>query len=124
MIRFLVFIFPFYIACHTNPYPQGKVLYDYHCANCHMDDGSGLGKLIPPLTDSPVLGYHTDSLVCLIRYGIKKNPLTGQEMPPNQLLNEVEMANLVNYLRYSYTSEGEAVKVEDIKNWLSACHTR
>ena len=27
----------------------GKRLYEQHCQSCHMPDGKGLGKLIPPL---------------------------------------------------------------------------
>lgn len=89
-----------------------------------MDDGSGLGKLIPPLAESAILVSHPDRVVCVIRHGIKSNPLTGQEMPPNPALSEVELTNLVNYLRYAYDSKEEAVKVTDIQNWLSACQSQ
>tara|TARA_R110002020_G_scaffold313507_1_gene528740 strand:- start:260 stop:481 length:222 start_codon:yes stop_codon:yes gene_type:complete len=31
---------------------EGKTIYENHCGNCHQSDGSGLGKLIPPIKDS------------------------------------------------------------------------
>lgn len=111
------------IMCQKNPYRQGKNLYGTQCESCHMEDGSGLEKLIPALSSSTMIRTSPDSLVCLIRHGIPVNPATGQEMPPNIILNEVELANLINYLRASYSTEPRAVKVDEIKTWLTSCQS-
>ena len=58
-------------ACEYQPYSQGKVLYDFHCANCHMQDGAGLRGLIPPLANADYLKNNQESLACVIRYGLK-----------------------------------------------------
>src|SRR5687768_14899730 len=55
--------------CFTNRESEGQQLYVQQCANCHMDDGSGLRGLIPPLAGSDYLVRHREQLACLIRHG-------------------------------------------------------
>lgn len=86
-----------------------------------MADGSGLRRLIPSLEESAIIESSPDSLICLIRNGVAKNPLTGQEMPPNKTLNEVEMTNIVNYLRSFLTHQRQAVKVSEVREMLGRC---
>lgn len=86
-----------------------------------MEDGSGLVKLIPSLDSSDLFRSIPEDLICLIRHGIVKNELTGQEMTGNTELNEVEMANLVNYLRQEYASVTKAVTTEEVKTCLASC---
>lgn len=113
---FLLFIF----GCQPDPYKQGRIIYAYHCENCHMEDGSGLEALIPSLAQSEML-KDPQKLVCLIRTGIPLNFHTRQEMPPNKSLNEVELTNLLNYLGNRYSSKNKVVKVSDVHNWLTSC---
>ena len=86
-----------------------------------MEDGSGLKGLIPSLENEFANGLQADKLVCLVRKGIAKNPQTGQEMPPNKTLNEVELTNLLNYLGHRFSSKNKVVKVSDVHNWLENC---
>ena len=89
-----------------------------------MEDGSGLAKLIPSLAISRFLKSKPDSLVCLIRIGLEKNEATGQQMPGNTIMNDVELANLINYLRQVYSSDSIAVTTKDINNYLLRCKPR
>jgi len=86
-----------------------------------MEDGSGLAKLIPSLSASDLFRTSPDQLICLIRNGLAKNEETGQQMPANPTLNEVEMANLVNYLRELYAPDSVAVQTEEVKTYLEHC---
>ena len=86
-----------------------------------MEDGSGLMKLIPALDSSALFRSKPDCLICLIRHGLDKNEHTGQQMPANTRLNDVEMANLVNYLRQEYASVTMAVTTEEVKTCLENC---
>ncbi|MEO5906390.1 MAG: cytochrome c [Saprospiraceae bacterium] len=108
-------------SCTSNPYKQGRTLYSFHCESCHMEDGSGLVKLIPSLKESILIRNSPDSLVCLIINGLPLNVLTNQQMPPNTSLNEVELANLINFLQVEHADQEVAVKVDDIKTWLTTC---
>jgi len=114
-------IFFLFTACQSQPYKQGETLYRVHCENCHMEDGSGLVELIPSLGSSVMLKSDPETLICLIRNGIPMNPSTGQEMPGNKLLNEVELANLSNYLRTIHSGDMKAITVSDVTHWLKTC---
>jgi cytochrome c551 len=50
---------------------QGKLLYTQYCANCHQADGSGLGKLIPPISASHRVKSDNSSVICIIKYGME-----------------------------------------------------
>lgn len=113
----------FIVGCQREPYSQGEVLYRYHCENCHMADGSGLGKLIPPLDSAKLTLSDPAKLVCLIRNGLPVNKLTGQQMPANRKMNEVEMTNLVNFLGSKYASNPQTVIVPEVKKMLAGCQT-
>ena len=110
-------------SCKKNPYPQGEVLYRYHCENCHMADGSGLVRLIPHLDSSKLTLSDPAKLVCLIRLGLPKNPETGQEMPPNNDLSEVELTNLINFLGFRYGDDPQTVMVDEVKKMLAGCQS-
>lgn len=111
------------LSCEKNPYRQGKVLYDFHCQNCHMEDGSGLEGLIPSLEKSDMLQNPGKELACLIRNGLPVNPKTDQQMPPAQDMSEVEMTNIINYLNYRFSTQPQAIKAADVKVWLASCQS-
>jgi hypothetical protein len=88
-----------------------------------MEDGSGLGKLIPSLDASRLTLSDPGKLICLIRKGLPVNHLTGQQMPANVVLNEVEMTNLINFLGAKYGLNPQTVKVPEVKKMLAGCQT-
>lgn len=110
--------------CHRQPYEQGQVLYTYYCSNCHMEDGSGLGRLIPPLTTSGLRLSDPASLVCLIRKGLPRNPQTGQQMPENVALSDAEMTNLINFLGLKYGDKSQTVQIQEVQKWMEACQSQ
>ena len=120
-VAWLFLLIALFITCQPNPYRQGQVLYQMHCGNCHMEDGSGLSGLIPPLDGYGSWDLRPDSLVCIIRRGLPVNPETGQSMPPNRVLNHVEMANLLNYLMSLYSKNESAVQVAEVTSWSESC---
>lgn len=108
-------------ACQPDPYRQGRVLYEVHCENCHMEDGKGLFDLIPSLVTSEYLTEKPLDAVCLIRKGLPRNIETRQQMPGNKALNDVEITNLINYLRSLAGMKDEAIKVMDVSKALGQC---
>ena len=70
---FLIFLPPFGLlinaGCNREPYPQGKILYENFCVNCHMDNGSGLEGLIPPVVGSDYVQNQIGGTACIIRNG-------------------------------------------------------
>ena len=58
------------IGCKSTLYSEGERVYTAYCSNCHMDDGSGLAALIPPLTDMEYLQANITMLPCIITNGM------------------------------------------------------
>jgi len=123
---FLFLSFLFFFSCETNPYPQGQILYETFCANCHMEDGTGLTGVIPPLKNVDFLTTHKRELPCIIRFGLTgKIQVNGryyeQEMTGIPELTEFEIANILNYVNFSWNSPFEYTKVADVKTALEEC---
>lgn len=113
--------------CQQEPYKQGKSLYNIHCENCHMADGTGLGGNIPPLAESDYLANNQPLLSCIIKYGqngqIVVNGTTYEEpMPGVAALSEFQIANIINYINHAWGNDYGFVKVEDIRAQLENCN--
>lgn len=105
---------------------SGEALYNQHCANCHLENGQGLGALIPTIVNSEPLG-NNDLLSCMIRNGIKaeseaNSVFEGYAMPPNKALSEIEITNIINYARSSFSSSAETISLPEVKNALQTCN--
>jgi len=138
----LTFILFFSISCSSNSttggadvqarlsnkelkyFTNGKKLYTQYCSNCHMDNGEGLGKLIPPLKDSDYLianmsisaqmivnGYESPIVVNGIEY--------NQPMPANKNLNPAEVIEILTYISNAWGNDYGSVDEPEIKSALS-----
>ena len=76
---------------------QGEQLYRTHCSNCHQAEGTGLGRLIPPLAQSDYMLADIDRTLCLIKNGLQGEITVNgeayqQPMPANEALRDLEIA--------------------------------
>lgn len=116
------------LACggETQPYREGALLYEKHCANCHMEDGSGLEALYPPLARSDMLKSMDVAAACVIRNGLQ-GPLTvngvlyDMEMPPMPHLSGVEIANLLNYIHNAWGNKRDYISLDKVQQTLDRC---
>ena len=120
----LAFVGLMAIGCNDSPYMQGKRLYMANCVNCHMEDGSGLANLIPPLSTSGKLG--NESMVCIIKNGIrdtirKDSIFLPREMPAFGKLSATEVANVVNYINHKWDTTFAEKTIIDIEIALKSC---
>lgn len=109
-----------------SPQRQGEALYKLYCANCHMEDGSGLQSLIPPLAGADYILQHADNLPCIIQNGLKGPILVNgkeynQIMLPISGLNEVEMANILNFIHKKWGDPTIFYSPEAIRQALQSC---
>jgi len=113
------------IACKTSPFAEGERIYQAYCSNCHMDDGTGLGTLIPPLAGADYLLERRGNLACIILQGQKgKVVVNGIEYDgemPGADLNAVQLHNLINYISNTWGNTAEYVTIEDIEEWTAEC---
>jgi mono/diheme cytochrome c family protein len=103
---------------------RGKKNYEKHCANCHGKNGEGLQLLIPPLTDPVWL--NNDSIVCIIKNGMDGSiTVNGKNyngrMPMNETLDEDEIADLVNYIRYDFTKSTLKMTISQVNTRIINC---
>jgi mono/diheme cytochrome c family protein len=111
-------------SCNENTYMQGARLYTFHCANCHMEDGSGLENVIPSIAQSEYFASKIDSLPCLIRHGKSSSKSADSlmvDMPVNYQMTEYEINNVINHIMVSWYPDREAVTIQDTRNNLEDC---
>jgi len=129
MLRILFILgmmLPVFITCQENPYQQGYYLYQNYCANCHMDDGTGLGRNIPTIVEADYIATNRGQLPCIIRHGLAETIVVNdtnymQEMPGFPKLTEAEIANIINYMLHEWNSEVEELNMKEVKDGLEEC---
>lgn len=112
--------------CFSERSSEGQQLYSQQCASCHMDDGSGLRNLIPPLAGSDYLTRHRQSLPCLIRHGqqgeiVVNGVRFNRPMPANKDLQEVHITNILNYIQTNFGNSNERFTVQEVNQALKYC---
>lgn len=111
--------------CKEKTYSQGKRLYTAHCSNCHMEDGTGLAKLIPPLAASDFLEANQDILPCIIRHGQKGkivvNGITYDQEMPGEKYTDIQINNIINYINTAWTNNIPPVTITQTKDRLNKC---
>ena len=105
----------------------GQRLYLKNCSNCHQKDGTGLGRLIPPLKDADYLKEDVNRTICIIKYGLSgKIMVNGKdynhEMPGNKELTELEIAELVTYVYNTWGGMSSIIPIEKVRETLKNCN--
>ena len=106
-------------------YTNGRQLYARYCQNCHMEDGQGLGQLIPPLAKSDYLLSDLDRAARLIKYG-QKGPIVvngksyNQPMPANPRMTNQEIQMLLTYVGNAWGNQSTPPTTAAIKAALEA----
>ncbi len=122
LISLLVFLF----ACNQTKFPEGKRLYERHCANCHGESGEGLSALYPPVSGSDFWQNNQEKIPCIIRNGIEE-PLivNGQEYKLPMIgikeLSEYEITNIINFVNSSWYEEEVIISPKQVKDLLKNC---
>lgn len=101
-------------------YRSGAKLYDQHCKDCHMANGTGAPPIYPPLADNQSITMK--SVMNPVRMVLNGGfpPATGgnprpYSMPPfGHLLNDQEVAAVVTYIRQSWGNRAGAVPTWDV----------
>jgi len=105
---------------------QGEGLYLMHCGNCHQADGSGLGRLIPPLDKNTTISNNRNQIMCVIKYGME-GPLkiNGLEydgkMPGNAELTNLEIAEIITFVGNSWGNSIGIVLSSDVEKGMLTC---
>jgi cytochrome c551 len=110
----------------TQYYNQGEQLFINNCSNCHQKNGTGLGRLYPPLHQSDYMKENFTDVICLIRHG-KKGELTvngiafNQPMPGVPSLTDLEIAEIATYIYNTWEHDRGIVDVKEVSKILQQC---
>lgn len=112
--------------CFSEQESEGQRLYQEQCASCHMDDGSGLRALIPPVAGSDYMKRNREMLPCLIKHGQQGEIVVNgvhynRPMPGNKDLSEVHITNILNYIQTSFGNDNEIFTVQEVNRSLKKC---
>ena len=103
-----------------NSIAKGKPLYVQYCLTCHQDDGSGVPKLNPPLIKTTWVTGDKKKLIKWVLSGSTENvPIDGKyysnNMPPQDYLQDQDVADILTYVRNSFGNKGTAVTAAEVK---------
>lgn len=123
---FLLLFLHFLSSCQSNPFQQGEILYNNFCANCHMEDGTGLAGNIPPLAGADFVRDRQEELACIIRKGMEGEVVVNgvtynQPMAGIPELTEFEIANVINYINQAWGNDYGFIKLQTIREALEKC---
>ncbi|MFM7852826.1 MAG: c-type cytochrome [Flammeovirgaceae bacterium] len=107
-------------------YVQGEQLYTKHCSNCHQKNGSGLGRVYPPLNTSDYMQKNLDEVLCQMKYGkkgeIRVNGITyNMEMKGVISLTELELAEIATYIYNSWDHQTGIIEIDRVEKALAKC---
>lgn len=105
---------------------EGRDLYLKHCANCHQENGGGLGRLYPPLNKSDYLQGNVEKVICLIRNGISGEIVVNgveynQPMPGIPDLTPLEVAEITTYIYNQWEMQEGLIDVKTTEKTLGNC---
>jgi mono/diheme cytochrome c family protein len=104
---------------------NGKAVYTQNCATCHQVDGHGVPNMNPPLIQtSYVLGDKT-KLIKIILNGFNEDvEINGNNysntMPSHDFLKDKEIADVLTYIRNSFSNKASAVSATLVKSVRAA----
>jgi mono/diheme cytochrome c family protein len=118
-----VFIFFLVIAPAGNAQNKinGKKIFETRCLVCHQSDGGGVPNMNPPLDGATnVNGKDIARLVKIIRNGYDERvALDGMyynnAMTANPDLKEDAIADVLTYIRTSWSNKAGAVTINQVK---------
>lgn len=124
---FCLITFGFLIeSCNDNPYKQGEMIYQTQCANCHMEDGSGLEGNMPPLAGADYIAKDPYIMVCIIKYGMEGEIVVNgktynQAMEGIQEITDFQITNVINYINHAWGNDYGLAKVQEVRKRLEEC---
>jgi mono/diheme cytochrome c family protein len=103
-----VIFFTGLISCNRIKHTQGERIFQSQCANCHMNDGTGLKGHIPSIVNSDYIKGEKTKIISLIYHGINAEKLgqVDNYMPSHKKMTDTEMNNLLNFIQ-EYFNEGK-----------------
>ncbi len=118
-------IVAFILCIFLQPLPKesmerGKKVYDQYCMSCHMQDGTGVPRLNPPLVKtSYVIGDKTTIIEIVLKGFDAQVEIEGEyyqnTMAPHDFLTDEQIADVTTYVRNSFGNKASVIVPADVK---------
>jgi mono/diheme cytochrome c family protein len=100
---------------------EGKDIYLKHCLTCHQTDGSGVPNMFPPIQKSDWVIGDKNRLINVLINGLQGDiDVNGepfsQVMPKQDSLTDVQIANVLTYIRQNFGNHADAVQTANVTN--------
>ncbi|MFN3841405.1 MAG: c-type cytochrome [Cyclobacteriaceae bacterium] len=108
-------------------YNQGEQLYLNHCSNCHQSNGTGLGRVYPPLHQSDYMKNNFETVICIMKNGLEGEIVVNgkdynQAMPGVPALTDLEIAEIATYIYNTWEHQRGLVDVNEVSQILRQCN--
>jgi mono/diheme cytochrome c family protein len=99
---------------------SGKKVYQTYCQACHMDEGGGVPRMNAALKGSPYVAGDKEKLISIVLHGSQafgNDPSRHYQntMPPQATLTDEQIADVLTYVRNSFSNKGSAIEPADVK---------
>lgn len=89
---------------------RGKEVYGLYCQNCHMEDGTGIPEVNPPLAKADYMKRPAKDLISVILKGSTASlTVNGKKyvgaMPAQEYLSDEQIADVLNYAKNSWSNK-------------------
>jgi aldose sugar dehydrogenase len=97
----------------------GAQLYTKYCLTCHQADGGGVRNMFPPLAGNPKITGPSADIIKIVLNGLK-GPIVvnerdyNQVMPPQNYLDDKQIADILSYVRNEWGNKASPVKPEEV----------
>ena len=99
---------------------DGKKVYDTYCLACHQADGGGVPRLNPPLQRTSFVLGDKKRLIEIVLKGMNEEiEIDGEvydnNMSAHNFLTDQQVADVLTYVRNSFTNKASAVTPAEVK---------
>ena len=100
---------------------DGEEIYLDFCIQCHLDNGEGVSGVFPPLAKSDYLMNNIEMSIRGLKYGLSGPIVVNGEqyngIMQNQGLDDVEIADVMNYILNNWGNEfNKVITAEQVDN--------
>jgi mono/diheme cytochrome c family protein len=97
----------------------GKNIYDQFCKACHMNDGTGVQGMNPPLAGTDWVLGDKERLIGVILNGLNepveiKGDIYQNAMAPHNFLDDQQIADVLTFVRQSFGNKASAVETMEV----------
>ena len=98
---------------------SGEKVYRTYCGSCHQNNGKGASGRFPTLAGTPWVTGDKTRLITLVLNGLEGRIVVNDEsfdgfMPQHSFLNNVEIAEVLTYVRQNFGNKASAVTEDEV----------